>query len=219
LALLARADLVVLNGLGVEGALRDILRSTDRRGRDVIVLGDLVKGLESPRAIVDPHLWLNPPFARALVEAVGSWYSEHGHPEHQGDVEDVVGRIDAMDRAYRETLTPYAGARVVTDHHAWDRLLGRYGIEVVDVIHEVEGVEASPGRIAQVVEKIHDSGVRALLVEVQFSGGVSDQIVRATGVRVGRLDLIGSGDWFAMMEHNLATLRRVLGDGGGDGGG
>ena len=36
-----------------------------------------------------------------------------------------------------------------------------------------------------------------------------------TGVEVRRLDPLGSGDWFAMMESNLRELERVLGGSAG----
>ena len=36
-------------------------------------------------------------------------------------------------------------------------------------------------------------------------------VAESTGVEVRKLDPLGGGDWFAMMEENLAELRRALG--------
>lgn len=234
LATLRRADLVVLNGLGVEFGVRDMLASTDRDGREEIVLADLV-GVEGEHvcddpthdhgnadghghddeddghvepAGVDPHLWLDPSLAAVLVERVGTWGDSNS--QRQERVADLLSRIERIDGEYRERLAPFAGRSVVTDHRAWDRLLGRYGISVAGVIRPIEHIEPSPGVLAGVIETVRASGASAVFVEPQFAGGPAERIAETTGIALGRLDPLGQGDWFSMMRANLDEIVRTL---------
>ncbi len=254
LALLRRADLVVLNGGGVERGLADMVRASERDGRTVIVLADLAgpagqgthvqddgdahdeshahddghghddasghddgHGHEDAHAggggvhdhgdHSEPHLWLDFDAVRELVRRIGAWGGV--------DASEALGRIDEIEQEYRDRLSPFRGAAVITDHRAWDGLLGRFGIEVAGVLRAGEHGELPPGRLAQVVEQVRSEGVRAVLVEVQFSAREGERIAEAAQVGVGRLDPIGGEDWFAMMRANLEAIERALQGGGG----
>ncbi len=225
LAALRRADLVILNGLGVEAGLAAMLRSTDHAFREEIVFAEVVDiegdGHDHDDAHdddegLDPHLWLDPSLARLLIERVGSWEREDGggsdsrRSVRAQRVRLLLARIDEVDTANRERLAPFQGHRVITDHRAWDRLFERYAIEVAGVIRPIEHVEPSAGVLARVIETIHESDVRAVFVEPQFARGPAERIAEATGVPIGRLDPLGQGDWYAMMEANLDEIVRTL---------
>ncbi len=223
LAMLRRAELVVINGAGVERGLMDMIRASDRPGRTVIVLARLgeharsdahghddardIGGAHDHDAHGESHLWLDFAAVRDLVRRVGAWSGR--------DAGRALARIDEIERDYRTRLASYQGTRVITDHRAWDGLLGRFGIEVVGVLRAGEHGELSPGRLAQVVAQIREAGVRAVLVEVQFSARESERIAEAARVPVARLDPIGGEDWFAMMRANLDAIGNAL-EGGGD---
>lgn len=234
LAILRRADLVVLNGLGVETGVGDMVASTDRPGRDELVLADIVgvagehvcddpthdhshdhashdgdeDGEHAEHGALDPHLWLDPSLAAMLVERVGQWGEQN--PARHERVADLLARIAQIDAEYHERLAPYSGRSVITDHRAWDRLLARYGLSVAGVIRPIEHVEPSPGVLASVIETVRTSGASAVFVEPQFAGGPAERIADATNIPIGRLDPLGSGDWFAMMRTNLDEIERTL---------
>jgi len=258
LALLRRADLVVLNGGGVERGLADIVRASEREGRTVIVLTDLAgPGAHGTHAQDDghahdeshahddghghddttahddghghedahaggggvhdhgdhgePHLWLDFDAVRELVRRIGAWGG--------ADADEALRRIDEIEQEYRDRLSPFRGATVITDHRAWDGLLGRFGIEVAGVLRASEHGELPPGRLAEVIEQVRRQGVRAVLVEVQFSPREGERIAKAAQVGVGRLDPIGGEDWFAMMRANLEAIEGALRGSAGAGGG
>ena len=242
LAKLRRADLVILNGLGVEAGLGEMLRTTDHAFREVIEFAAVV-GIESgedgdehdhadEQDGQDPHLWLDPQLAMKLVGRVGEWELGDGDAAAVERAEreralramrtvDQQVRIGEIEIAYMGRLLALRGRRVITDHRAWDRLFNQYGIDVVGVIRPIEAVEPSAGVLAEIVETIKDSGVTAVFVEPQFAAGPADVVARATGVPIGRLDPLGNGDWFAMMEANLDEIVRTLeagdaGDAGDD---
>lgn len=167
---------------------------------------------------VDPHVWLDPVLMQQAVPEIARLIKTSLTESGLGDasavdaaVADTLARIAAVDGAYRSGLAQLAGRAIVTHHAAFGRLADRYKLRVVEVIRPIEGAEPTPANIAQVSEAIAREGVRAIFVEPQFDAHGAQLIAERTGVRLGTLDPLGSGDWFAMMEANLQELTDKLG--------
>ncbi len=232
---LERADVVVLVGLGLETSVDRVLRRRPRPSRHEARLGEIL-GLEDPHAghghdahaghsehdahdhAIDPHIWLDPILVRQAMPRIASLIKASMGASGLGDpaavdagLADVVGRIDALDAEYRAALAPFAGRAIVTHHAAFGRLAERYGLRVVEVIRPIEGAEPTPANIAATMDAIKREGVRAIFVEPQFDTRGAQLIAERAGVALGRLDPLGTGDWFAMMESNLQELLSNLG--------
>lgn len=172
--------------------------------------------------LVDAHLWLDPvlvaqsvPSLRAAVEGA---METRGllTPEARSALDaaeaDLLARVNAVDAAYRERLAPLAGRAIVTHHAAFGRVADRYGLRVAEVIRPIESAEPTPGQLAGVVEAIRRENVRGIFVEPQFDPSSARRIAAAAGVRLGVLDPLGDGDWFALMARNLDALVDTLKD-------
>ncbi len=230
LAALARADLVVTIGLGMEGSFP--ARALADRER-VEMAGVLGIGAEEGHAAhdhdghdhahggTDPHLWLDPVlverFVPVLGERLGALVPPSGDARARAAEASamLLERVRAVDASYRDRLAPFAGAGVITQHAAWSRLAERYGLVILGVIQEAEGVEPPPGHVRALLDAAREHRVRAILTEPQLDGAVARRMGEGLGVPVGTLDPLGSGDWEAMMLANLDELVRVLGSGEG----
>jgi zinc transport system substrate-binding protein len=253
---LAGADVVVVVGLGLDANVEEVAR---RGGRARVVELAAVVGeaaaeeehehdeadhgadLEPADAdhdhaghshgSRDPHLWLNPAYARELVlaakEAVEEaarqreGWSDEADSRLEAAAADLVGRIDKLDAAYRAALDAAPVKVIVVAHDAWRRLAERYGVETV-AIAGLAGGEPRPEAIRQAVEAIEEHGLGAVYREPQMSDAACRRVAEAVGRETGRevkvlvLDPLGRGDWVAMMERNLAALKEGLGIGSGD---
>lgn len=175
----------------------------------------------------DPHVWLDPVLMEealpALAEAVGKAMSVRGLLDEPAKMElreaeaKEAASIEDLDTEFREKLAPFKGAKIVTHHAAFGRLAIRYGLEVAEVIRVKESEEPTPGRVAAVVQSVKKEGVPVIFVEPQFNAAMAERVAKAAGVKVGRLDPIGDGDWFAMMRGNLAELVTGLSGGKAEG--
>lgn len=229
LAALARADLVVYNGLGLEAKVDRFVRECPSAARvDFCAAGEL--GLAQPEGAmphgaghhaddddddhgpVDVHVWLDPALVRAIVPKLAAALDRAGDlpgvppTGASPSVDAVLARIDELDREYRRRLTPLAGRAIVTHHNAWSRLASRYGLRVAAVIRPVESSEPTPGQIAACVHAIREQGVRTIFVEPQFDGSAARHVAASAGVEVRVLDPLGDGDWFKVMYANLDAL-------------
>ncbi|MBS0191315.1 MAG: metal ABC transporter substrate-binding protein [Phycisphaerales bacterium] len=165
---------------------------------------------------VDPHVWLDPVLVRdalpaladsvrRAMEAAGIWNAGAKERLEQALAAETR-KIDELNEEFVVGLKPFAGEKIVTHHAAFGRLAARYGLVIAEVIRVNEGEEPTPGRIAAIVKAVREEKVHVIFVEPQFSASMAERVAAAAGVKVGKLDPLGDGDWFSLMRSNLAAL-------------
>jgi zinc/manganese transport system substrate-binding protein len=227
---LADADIVVLNGLGLEPWIGKLVRNSGFRGKiveacegvDVIAHRD-----DHPDSAshahdhqVDPHAWHEPASVRIYVRNIGVALAAAA----PGSAEDFAARearflaeldrIDAWARGEFAAMPPDK-RRFVTSHDSLAYLGRAYGIEIISVSGISASAEPSARRVAEVIDLIRASGVRAVFVDSADNPALMRRIASDTGVRIGGslltdgLDAPGSGadTYLGMLEQNL---RRIL---------
>jgi zinc transport system substrate-binding protein len=243
LAELARADVVVIVGVGLEPQIEQFLEKHRKPGRQEVSFGATVGIRQDPNAEgtphvhddgstcthahgVDPHLWLDPVLVRGFVPAIRSAVTQAQSLKAKGlggvvaseerrrlDLAqaELLSRVNALHEEHVQQLTPLAGKAIVTHHDAFGRLAQRYGLKVAASIKNTHAAEATPERIADAVKAIREQKASAVFFEPQYDKAVAERIAKAAGVKLGMLDPLGDGDWFAMMRANLKTLAASLG--------
>lgn len=227
LAHLGRADLVVYVGLGLEPQVESFLKKRPSSSRREICFADAVGVKPDPHDhahhthapgepcshAVDPHLWLDPVLCRELVPRLAEAIGELSPPaDESARAMALAARrqharaIDAVDEVHKTRLAPLKGRSIVTHHAAFGRLAERYGLKVAAVIRESETSEPTPGQIADVIKAVREHKVGAIFTEPQFDSKVAQRLATQAGVKLGRLDPLGDGDWFNLMRANLDEL-------------
>jgi zinc transport system substrate-binding protein len=232
---LAKADLAVYVGLGLEPRIERFLSLNATKLREVVSFAQAV-GAEEPGASHqhhhhehdehcdhgddDPHVWLDPVLCAELVPVLRK--AVEANLERRGDFgeadrarlaaaeQELVARILELHEWAEEKLAPHAGKAIVTHHAAWGRLAARYGLKVAAVIRPIDTAEPTAGAIAAAVEAIRQHEVRAIFIEPQFNPAAAERIAQSAGVSVATLDPLGDGDWFTMMRANIESLAEAL---------
>ena len=224
-ARVGRADLVVMVGVGLEGGAASVLEGAGDR----LVRFDRVAGIEDDGhdhahdhdhdhgGTTDPHLWLDFELVPLLINELERRLGALPGVDRAALSERALAlraRVRALDEEHRERLSSVRGQAIVTHHDAWSRLADRFGLRVVGVLRPVVSGEPTPAELAEARRAIESEGVRAIFVEPQMDATLATRLARNAGVRVGVLDPMGSGDWFAMMRQNLDVLVDGLGEPG-----
>jgi len=218
---LARADLVIVNGLHFEGWIDRLVRSSGYRG-PVLVAS---RGIE-PRRVgrgVDPHAWQSLAHAQRYVENIRAALSA-ARPER-------AAAIDARARAYTQRLAeldararatfaaiPPEQRRVVSTHDAFAYLGEAYGITFIAPRSWNTDSEASAAAVAAVIRELRRHRARALFVENITDRRSIERIAQETGARVGgtlysdALALPGQGPdtYLKLMTHNIEAIAGAL---------
>lgn len=234
---LHRAHLLVLNGLGLEFWADTVVGSLDSTRIRVLRLGENLDFESSARAnadeddpgrheegeddehehgAIDPHAWLDPILAIAMVrqiqDALGEAMPEHGAEFHER-AERYVGELEALDRAYRDTLQPVKQRTFIAFHSGYGHLAARYGLEEVAILRGIGDAEPSPARIAEVIRTARRLKARAIFAEPQYPLRAARLIADEAGAGLAVLDGLGQRDgatYLELMRENLKQLAAAL---------
>ncbi len=218
---LARADLVIVNGLHFEGWIERLVRSSGYRGTVV----EATRGIEPRRAGrgVDPHAWQSLAHAQRYVENIRAALVAAAPTQ--------AAAIDARAAAYRERLAaldtmaraafdaiPPDQRRVVSTHDAFGYLGQAYGITFISPRAWNTDSEASAAGVAAVIRQVRQHQARALFVENITDRRSIERIAQETGAQVGgtlysdALSAPGGGadTYLRLYEHNVKTIVGAL---------
>ena len=211
---IARADLLFVNGLGLEGNLLDVI--DQNAGGPVVRLADGLDTIDG-----NPHLWLDATLAAGYVESIRGALIEQdpaGSDAYTANARAYLDEIAALDVEIAEEIDaiPPDSRRLVTFHNAYPYLARRYGLEIVGFVVPSPGQEPNAGDVADLVDAIREQEVRAVFKEPQFNASVLEFAADEADVRV--LDLLsdaytdGVGSYVELMRFNARQLREGLGD-------
>jgi zinc/manganese transport system substrate-binding protein len=184
---IARARLVVENGLGLEGWIDRLVRASGYQGAIVVASA----GIEVARnGAVDPHAWQDPRngvrYARAIAAALAQ-ADPAGAASYRANADAYAKELVATDVWIRQQIdgVPPDKRKLITTHDAFGYFARAYGVD----IRAAEGVstdtEPSARDIALLIRQIRDERIKALFVETITDRRILDQIARDTGAVIG----------------------------------
>ena len=223
----AESQIVFYNGLGLEKWLEELIENAG--GRRVSV--ELTRGLRPAkqregryRGDPDPHLWMDPVFAKKYVEnardALVS-FDPAGRATYERNAARYLRELDALHAWIQEQVAriPPHRRKLVTTHDAFRYFGQRYGFRVVGTIWGISTEdEPSAQEIAQLVDRIRAEGVPAVFVETTINPKLMERVAREAGVRIGQRlygDSLGppgsdADTYVKMMRHNVRAIVEAL---------
>ena len=217
---IARADLVVQNGVGLEEWLGDTIESSGFAGPVV----DASQGvrLRQVDGGADPHIWQDPGNAQRMAANIERGLAAAEPADATAFAANLAAytkQLEALDAEVERQIDGLANKKVVTNHDAFGYYLDRYGLELVgSVIPSFDTSAELSGRdIRALVAKIKATGVKAIFSETSLPPRAAETIGREAGVKVvvGADALYGDalgppgsdGDtYLKMIRHNTATI-------------
>ncbi|CAN5826820.1 metal ABC transporter substrate-binding protein [soil metagenome] len=209
---LAGANLLVINGLGLDDGLEDLASET---APDVplVVLAEGLEGVEYLEGdddhddddddddddedhddddhghAINPHLWLDVANTRLYVERLTATLSandEAGRQTYEANAAAYDSKLAELDEWIGQEIGALSAEnrRVISFHDAFPYFAHAYGIEIVGVVVESPGQEPSAAEIAQLITAIREANARAVLSEVQFGDRLAQVIADETSITV-----------------------------------
>jgi ABC-type Zn uptake system ZnuABC Zn-binding protein ZnuA len=191
------ADLIIANGLGLDGWIDALIDAAGKGEADTLLLGD---GLDQESGWVylsnaeelgaaDPHIWLDPKGAALYVQRIADRVSNDAPNLSQRiavSSADGIKEIEAIDQELAVAFAAIDAAqrKIVTMHDAFGYFARAYEIEIVGVAVASPGQDPSAQEIRALIDAIRTAGVTALFSEVQLPSKVLDQIAAETGATV-----------------------------------
>ena len=206
-AAIQRADLVVANGLGLEGGLHDVLEAA---AADGVRVWEVAPNIE-PRPFVevvdaeedhqdhedgdlDPHFWLDPLRVALAVDLLAGELAEVA-PDFDWSVRAgrYAAELESVDISTAEQLSVVSPAdrKLVTNHLSLGYFSDRYGFEMIGTV--IPGGESlanpSSAELASLVEVIEREQVRAIFTETIESDTLAQAVAEEVGYDVAVVEL------------------------------
>nr|WP_318383723.1 metal ABC transporter substrate-binding protein [uncultured Enterobacter sp.] len=191
-AALSKADVVVVNGLGLEGWLDRLVKASGFTGT-VVVASDGVQThtlQEEGRTVTDPHAWNS--------AANGAQYAQniltaliHADPQDKAALtasgDRYIAQLKQLDSwaKSRFSAIPQARRNVLTSHDAFGYFGRAYGVNFMAPQGISSESEASAAQVAALITQIKADGVKTWFMENQLDPRLVKQIASATGAQPG----------------------------------
>ena len=236
---LERADLIALNGAGLEDFLSDALATSDAEVVDCSAGAELLENLshdhkegdeDHDHGHYDPHYWMDPASVPTMLDNLVEGLVQI-MPEWEPLLRTNTGL--AADLVERELLDTYQGRdggglthrELITFHDGFQYFARAFDLELLAAIEEEAGSEASAKEIVEISQLVREHDIPAIFTEVNGSDATANAIGRETGCQVWMLDMLMSGDdvpqdwglekimeqYISRLKGDLETVREALG--------
>jgi zinc/manganese transport system substrate-binding protein len=214
-----KADLVIQNGLDLEGGLQKTLEEAENHGvrfftvSEHITIRHVGQGEGIPTGdpdqafgASDPHLWMDPLTIKSVVAALADEIKKDFNLDVSDRAADLEKRLDSLNKQIANTVAvvPPANRKLVTGHESMGYFAQRYEFRLVGVIipslTSQAGVSAAD--LAELKKTIQVNQVKAIFTELGTSPAVAQAIGSETGVKVIELTthaLPSDGSYFTFM--------------------
>ena len=213
----ARADVVVTNGLRFEGWIDRLIASSGYRGKVVVASAGIVPLQVGGGA--DPHAWQNLANGQRYAETIRAALVAAA-PARTAEINERAAayqaRLIALDQDTRSRINalPESRRRVITSHDAFGYFAAAYGVRFIAPRGWTTGSEPSAETVARIVRQARETQASALLVENISDPRMIERIAREAQVKVGgelysdALSPPGTAadTYLRMFEHNVRTL-------------
>ena len=226
---LASSQILFINGLGFEGWMERLEKSSGFKGKVVIASTDVKPRTMieeeggTPETITDPHAWQDLHNGKLYVANIRDGLiaaDPDGKATYEANATKYLGEITQEDDAVKAALAtlPQDRRKIITSHDAFGYFGAAYGLEVI----APEGVntesEASAQDVAKIIRQIKSEHIPAVFMENITDHRLLDQIARETGAKIGGelyTDALSGPDgpattYLDMFRHNVGTLAAAL---------
>ncbi|MCB1759571.1 MAG: zinc ABC transporter substrate-binding protein [Gammaproteobacteria bacterium] len=168
---------------------------------------------------VDPHIWLSPDNARAIVQALAERLAAldpKNADRYRANAVGVARRLADMEARHRARLAEVRSRPYMVFHDAYRYLERYYGLSNRGAV--TLGSERAPGarHLRQLRARIERDNVVCLFSEPQFSPKLVATLTEGGKLRVAVLDPLGAGlspgadAYFSLMERLVSGLTECL---------
>lgn len=230
---IARADIILMNGLDYEGWIKRLLESSLHKRAapgKVVVASQGVKGLKTAGVHsghehkgFDPHAWQDLSNGRIYVNNIMQALIA-ADPDNAGFYRArgaaYLNRLDEVEREIRLLLdtVPAEKRKVVAMHDAFAYFSAAYGVEFLAAVALSTDAEPSAGSIAKLIKLIRAENVAAVFVENISDRRLLEQIASETGAHIGGTlysDALSGPDgpaatYIELFRHNTRELVKAM---------
>ncbi|MDE1549325.1 metal ABC transporter solute-binding protein, Zn/Mn family [Jeotgalibaca caeni] len=172
--------------------------------------------------VIDPHIWLDPVFAKEMVAAIAAGLESVDEENAEQYAENAAAYQEELDQLDQEFHTAFAEASnrtFVVQHAAFGYLARRYELEEVAISSFTSDQEVSPAQMATIGQFIEEHGVSTIYYQDSQSSKLAETLAAETGTELALLSAVEGvtaadqeegTDYLTLMKDNLGALKQTI---------
>ena len=189
---LKAADVVFVNGLGLEGWMTRLVKASGYAGQPVVATAGIrtLRITEDGKQVADPHAWNSAANGVAYVQNIVAALSAadpEGADAYRANGARYAGELQQLDSDARQRIAaiPPPRRKVLTSHDAFGYFGAAYGVTFLFPSGLSTEGEASARAVAALIRQIKAEKVQTYFLENSNDPRLVEQVARATGAQLG----------------------------------
>jgi zinc/manganese transport system substrate-binding protein len=225
---LALANLIVVNGLGLEGWLDRLITASGSKAPVVVASRgvdprETTDATGSNRSVSDPHAWQSVANAETYVENIRDGLiavDPTGKEFYETNAAAYLAKLAALDSEIKAAMAtiPADRRKIITSHSGYGYFGDAYGLQFIAPEGLSTETEPSARDVASVIAQIRAQKIPAVFLENIADPRLLRQIAAETGVKIGGTIYSDSlspsngpaATYIDMMRHNAREFQRAL---------
>ncbi len=194
------ADVVLVNGLGLEGWVDRLIKTSGYQGPVVVAsqgvkpremaAEELEQGAKHGPLMTDPHAWQDVGNGRLYVQNIAKGLETVDPASasvYRANAEAYTAKLSELDQWVRKEFSgiPQPKRRMITTHDAFGYFGAAYGITIISPVGFSTESEASAGDIANLIKQIRREKITTVFLENVTDPRLMEQIAKESGVTLG----------------------------------
>ncbi|MCX8958031.1 metal ABC transporter substrate-binding protein [Erwinia psidii] len=189
---LAKADVVFVSGLGLEGWMDRLISASEYKGKVIVASqGIATRSMEEDgKTITDPHAWNSMKngevYATNVMNAlIAADPQDADYFRQRGSA--YLSQLQKLDKwaESRFAAVPAVKRKVLTSHDAFGYFGQRYGVSFLSPVGFSTESEATASDVAGLITQLKKEKIHSYFIENQTDPRLVKQIATATGAQPG----------------------------------
>ena len=234
---MAKADVVLVNGLHFEGFLQRLVDASATKASIVTLTkgvtpidfkpefadADAAEGAGTGKTVTDPHAFQSIANAKIYVKNLAEAFCKadvSGCDSYKANAAAYTTKLDALEGEVKAAIQsiPEAKRVVITSHDAFGYFEHEYGLTFLAPQGISTDSEPSAADVAKLVEQVKKDKATAIFIENITNPRLIEQIAGETGIKVGGTlysDALSGSDgpastYIDMMHNNITQIKGAI---------
>ena len=216
-----KSDFIIINGIGFENWVNDL----SENGYDGIIV-DTSKGIskiqseekhdEHDHLLGDPHIWLNPIYAKIQVQNIANAFSNSDPKNAQfyhTNAEEYNKKLDLLDSKIKNELSE-CKQDFIAFHDAFSYFADEYDLHQHTIVATTNSHgEVTAKTLENIISKARELDIKVIFSEETTNTKTSQIIANEIGGKVlvlSPLEIVSEDNYISKMTQNLENLKEAL---------
>lgn len=230
-----RADLLIYQGLDLEigwlpilidGARNPSIRLGQSGHLDASVrilpleipVGEVDRSMGDIHPYGNPHYHLDPENGFIIAQSIFNKLSQldpANSPQYKANLQQFLKRLEGKIKQWKDRMTPFKGAQIVTYHKLWSYFTNRFELRVLDTVETKPGIPPTTTHLVKLANQMNQKKIKLIVQATYYKSEFADILAGKTGGTALALPAFVGGtpeakDYFTLFDTIIDKLTKVL---------